>query len=89
MRIGLLVYKGCVTSGLFAFAEFLQVANKRAGQSKFDIIWCGLDHQTVDITAGSRAPVATLKVQASLKDSDLDVLLVPGFWTSHPRDIEK
>jgi hypothetical protein len=35
MKIGLLIYPGCVISGLLAFAELMEVANKRAGKTIF------------------------------------------------------
>lgn len=52
MKIGLLVYPGCVVYGLFAFAELLEVANKRAGKSLFSILWLGVDDKGVVITTG-------------------------------------
>jgi len=89
MNVGLLVYPGCVASGLFAFAELLEVANKRAGSVHFNLLWLGIDNQDVAISTGGNKPVTTINVDGSLKDSNIDALLVPGFWTSRQRHVEK
>jgi len=87
MKIGLLVYPGCVISGLFAFAELLEVANKRAGKNLFDTQWLGIDDQDVAITTGTKTPVTTIKVDNSLLNASIDALLIPGFWTNDPSHV--
>jgi len=89
MKIGLLVYPGCVASGLFAFAELLEVANKRAGLSLFTTHWLGVDDKDVAITVGNKTPVTTIEVEGALLDTDIDALLIPGFWTNNPRHVER
>lgn len=89
MKIGLLVYPGCVVSGLFAFAELLEVANKRAGKILFDTHWLGIDGKEVEISTGSKMPVTTIKVEGTLLNTPIDALLIPGFWTSHQRHVER
>jgi transcriptional regulator GlxA family with amidase domain len=89
MKIGLLVYPGCVVSGLFAFAELLEVANKRAGKTLFDTHWLGIDGKEVEISTGSKMPVTTIKVEGTLLNTPIDALLIPGFWTSHQRHVEQ
>lgn len=84
MKIGLLIYPGCVVSGLFAFAELLEVANKRAGKQLFTSQWIGVDDEDVAITTGSKTPVMTMKVEGSLSNASIDALLIPGFWTNNP-----
>jgi transcriptional regulator GlxA family with amidase domain len=79
MKIGLLIYPGCVVSGLFAFAEMLEVANKRAGKTFFTTQWLGIDDKDVAITTGSKTTVMTMKVEGSLLDTSIDALLIPGF----------
>jgi len=87
MKIGLLVYPGCVISGLFAFAEMLEVANKRAGKPLFTTQWVGVDENDVAITTGNKTPVTTIKVEGTLLSTTNDALLIPGFWTSQPRQV--
>jgi len=89
MKIGLLVYPGCVISGLFAFAELLEVANKRAGKRLFEALWIGIDEQDVSVTTGNKTPVTTLKVQGSLLSTPLDAVLIPGFWTNNRSHVER
>jgi len=89
MNIGLLIYPGCVVSGLFAFAELLEVANKRAGKPLFTTQWVGVDGKDVAITTGSKTPVMTMKVEGTLLNTAIDALLIPGFWTNHPRHVER
>lgn len=89
MKIGLLVYPGCVVSGLFAFAELLAVANKRAGKMLFDTQWLGIDGKDVEISTGSKTPVTSIKVEGTLLNTPIDALLIPGFWTSHQRHVEQ
>jgi len=89
MKIGLLVYPGCVASGLFAFAELLEVANKRAGLSLFTTYWLGVDDKDVAITVGNKTPVTTIEVEGALLNTDIDALLIPGFWTNNPRHVER
>lgn len=88
MKIGLLIYPGCVVSGLFAFAEIVEVANKRAGKPVFSTHWVSVDGKEVAITTGSKTPVMTMKVEGALLDASVDALLIPGFWTHHQRDVE-
>ena len=89
IKIGLLVYPGCVVSGLFAFAELLEVANKRAGKTLFTTQWLGVDSKDVAISTGSKTPVTTMKVEGTLSNTSIDALLVPGFWTNHQRHVER
>lgn len=88
MKIGLLIYPGCVVSGLFAFAEILEVANRRAGKPVFSTHWVSVDGKEVAITTGSKTPVMTMKVEGALSATSLDALLIPGFWTHNQRDVE-
>lgn len=82
MKIALLIYKGCVSSGVFAFAELLHTANKRAGDEKFNVHWCSVDGQPVGITAGGGSPVTDIKPDQALHKGIYDAVLVPGFWTT-------
>jgi transcriptional regulator GlxA family with amidase domain len=88
MKIGLLIYPGCVVSGLFAFAELLEAANKRAGKNFFTIHWLGVDGKDVAISTGSKKPIMTMKVEGALSNTSIDALLIPGFWTNNPRHVE-
>ncbi len=88
MKIGLLVYPGCVASGLFAFAEMLEVANKRAGKKVFTLQWTGIDDKPVAISTGSEKPAFTMTPETTLQDHSLDAVLIPGFWTNNQDHID-
>lgn len=57
MRIGLLLYPGCMPAGLFAFADLLHAASRRAGRPMFETVYVGLSGDTVDCAHGLRLPV--------------------------------
>ncbi|MEP1895023.1 MAG: helix-turn-helix domain-containing protein [Alloalcanivorax venustensis] len=83
MRIGLLLYPGCLSAGLFAVADLLQAANQRQGGRVFDWRW---------VSAASRAegdPTMAdhgQRLQAEpLGAQPLDVLVVPGAWRDATR----
>ena len=89
MKIGLLAYSGCVASGLFAFAELLEVANKRSGKRYFETKWIGVDQEDVPISTGGKKPVTNIKVEGTLLDNELDAILIPGFWTNNQQHVEQ
>jgi len=89
MDIGLLVYPGCVVSGLFAFSELLEVANKRAGHAEFNVIWVGQDRHNVSVSAGCKKVLTTIQVERALLDDPLDALVIPGFWTNHRQHVDR
>jgi transcriptional regulator GlxA family with amidase domain len=75
-RIGLLLYPGCMPAGLFAFADLLHAANRRAGRHLFDTVLVAASEDPVPCAHGLRLPA-----QCRLDAADIDALLVPGFWT--------
>ncbi|MCC2954699.1 helix-turn-helix domain-containing protein [Massilia sp. IC2-477] len=75
LRIGLLLYPGCMPAGLLAFADLLHAANILAGRAQFETLFVGVDAGHVDCAHGLR-----LEAQAPLAAAGLDALLVPGFW---------
>ncbi len=85
MHIGLALYPGCIPSGLFAFAELLEIANIRSGEHRFSISWAGVDSQPVPISMTEPSNnTATTPLQIipdrHLTDSALDAILLPGMW---------
>lgn len=88
MKIGLLVYPECVSSGIFAFAELLDVANKRLGKKVFDVSWIGVDLKEVPISIGGHSIVSIIKVSGTILSRPLDAILIPGFWTNYQQHVE-
>lgn len=90
MHIGLAVYPHCIPSGLFAFAELLEVANQLMGQRYFSTCWVAADQHPVDVHAGSQyGPVLSITPQHELSSSQLDALLVPGMWVTSQSQLEQ
>lgn len=75
LKIGLLLYPGCMPAGLFAFADLLTAANRRAGELRFELCWVALDREAVDCAQGMR-----LNPQSPLAEAQCDAVLVPGLW---------
>ena len=88
MKIGLVVYPGCMASGLFAFAELLEVSNQRSGKKHFDYQWAAVDLAPITLSLGRGAASVVLTPQVSLLDDELDAVLLPGFWSDSPANSE-
>lgn len=76
LRVGLLLYPGCMPAGLLAFADLLHAANRRAGARLFETHYVALEDGPVDCAHGLRLP-AQGRLAAGLPDA----VLVPGFWS--------
>lgn len=83
LRVGLLLYPGCVASGLLATADLLAATNLRAGARRFDVQWVGLQEGDV-VTAHE------LRMRASqgVASAACDVVVVPGFWAHSVTQID-
>ena len=85
MKIGLLLYPGCMPSGLIAFTELLTATNLRLGKSLFEFVWISQGGNPVE-SNGLRFDTN------SLDHSEFDALLIPGSWRdreslSNPKDV--
>ena len=83
LRIGLLLYPGCMPAGLLAFADMLHAANRRTGRRLFEL----------HVVAERRGEVAcahrlVLHADRGLAELPLDAVLIPGFWAETPEHIE-
>lgn len=82
LRIGLLLYPGCMPAGLFAFADLLHAANRRGGRRLYETTfvsaqpWTATGPHGTPVRAQDRLPFAG------------DALLVPGFWAESQADVE-
>jgi transcriptional regulator GlxA family with amidase domain len=84
LRIGLLLYPGCMPAGLFAFADLLHGANRRAGQLLFDTQFIAHGQTEVECARG-----VWLRTSSLADPTELDALLVPGFWAESPQQVEE
>lgn len=74
MNIGLLLYPGCMPSGLLAFSELLLAANLRAGKTAFEFTWLSENGGAVTCANGLELPTT------KLDDVTIGGLLIPGAW---------
>jgi len=84
LRIGLLLYPGCIPSGLLSFADLLYAANRRASQTLFETLFVALQAGPVACAGG-----VSLQVSQALSEVDVDALLIAGFWAESSRQVEK
>lgn len=82
LRIGLLLYPGCMPAGLFAFADLLHGANRRAGQALFETVFVAHRAGPVECAHGQ-----ALTATAAVGSAELDAVLVAGFWAESPRHV--
>ena len=83
LRLGLLLYPGCMPAGLFATADMARAANLRVQRTAIQTVWVGSDLQAVPTWQGpALAPTQTLA------GADVDAVLVPGLWLSSADGLE-
>ncbi|WLQ13567.1 helix-turn-helix domain-containing protein [Hahella aquimaris] len=74
MNIGLLLYPGCIASGLLALADIFKAVNLRLHKPQFEVNWLTLSGEMFEV--GNGVSIATNK----LSDANLGALVVPGAW---------
>jgi transcriptional regulator GlxA family with amidase domain len=82
LRVGLLLFPGCMPAGLFAFADLLHAANRRSGRVLFEATYVALQSGPVTCAHG-----ISLQAQAALGSCELDAVLVPGFWAESAEQV--
>jgi len=92
MKIGLTLYSGCMASGLFSFAELLEVANRVSGKPVFETYWVG--EQNSVGTPSELSPAIfrqEMEIQPhyQVSDLDLDAVLLPGMWISSAKELQE
>jgi transcriptional regulator GlxA family with amidase domain len=83
MKIGLLIYPGCMPAGLFAAADIFQAINRRMGKPVFEPLWITTGNERVNLSGGS-----ALVMDYSLTDL-CEAYLIPGFWAETATDIDR
>jgi transcriptional regulator GlxA family with amidase domain len=76
IRIGLLIYPGCMPSGLLAMADMVQAANQRVGGTAFLTCLVALEAAPVRCAHGHQLVPA-----GTLAEAAFDALLLPPCWT--------
>ena len=92
MKIGLVVYSGCMASGLFSFAELLEVANRVSRKQVFETYWVGeQDIVGTPSKTTQTAPVQAMRITPKYQITDLELhaLLLPGMWINSVNQLRK
>ncbi|MEO4013179.1 MULTISPECIES: GlxA family transcriptional regulator [Pseudomonas] len=84
LRVGLLLYPQCMPAGLLSFADLLHATNRRTGREIFETCYVALQAGPVEC-----ANDVTLQAKYTLANSELDAILVPGFWAESAEQVEK
>jgi len=84
LRIGLLLFPGCMPAGLLAFADLLHAANRRAGRPLFETVYTALRSGPTRC-----AHDLVLNAQQALGGGRLDAVLIPGFWAESSAQVEQ
>lgn len=82
LRVGLLLYGECMPAGLFAFADLLHAANRRAGKRIFETVFLAAESGVVQC-----AHDQPLVASGAVERTECDAILVPGFWAESPQQI--
>ena len=83
LRVGLLLFPGCMPAGLFAFSDMLHAANRRANRMLFETHYVALRAGAIECAQG-----VSLHVAKSLDHANLDAILLPGFWAESAQQVE-
>lgn len=82
IKLGLVVFQGCLPAGLFAIADLLRAVNRRAGRRVFETVWIGASEERVRVPGG---PVLELGHPLG---EQCDAYLLPGFWAESAHEID-
>lgn len=84
LRVGLLLFPGCMPAGLLAFADLLHAANRRSGLTLFETRYVALQRGTIECAHG-----LMLEATDAISDSVPEAILVPGFWAESTQHVDK
>lgn len=77
LRLGLVLYPGCMPAGLFAAADMVRACNLRAGNERVAIHWVAAESGPMAVENGPPIQAASL-----MNETHLDALLLPGHWAT-------
>lgn len=83
LRLGFVLYEGCMPAGLFAAADMVRACNLRNGRARIETSWVGLDLAPVH---AAQAPA--LKPERTLDQAECDAWLVPGAWLTGSDELD-
>jgi len=75
LRLGLVLFPGCMPAGLFAASDMVRACNLRAGQVRMTVSWVGTGLGDVPTHHGP-----DLRAQSTVAAGGCDAWLLPGLW---------
>ncbi len=88
MDIGIILYEGCIPSGCFAFADKLEIANRRLGKPLFKVHWLAPVPGEHNFQLNHTTPTIRMELE-DLDRTKVDGLLIPGMWVTSPAELEQ
>lgn len=82
LRIGLLLYAECMPAGLFAFADIIHAANRRARMPLFEVHFVAEQSGVIECAHGQ-----SLLAHESIRSAKVDAILLPGFWAESAEQV--
>ncbi len=83
LRIGLLLFPGCMPAGLLAFADMLHATNRRTGRLLFETYFVAEQRGSIACAHG-----LVLTANHRLTELALDAILIPGFWAESAQQVD-
>lgn len=83
LRIGLVLFPGCMPAGLMAFSDMLHAANRRSGKALFEVHYVGAQSGAVECAHG-----VLLTATQGIAELAPDAILIPGFWAESAQQAE-
>ncbi|WP_374674853.1 helix-turn-helix domain-containing protein [Ideonella sp.] len=84
LRLGLVLFPGCMPAGLFATADLVRACALRHGRARLSTTWVAVDGAEVGTHDGP-----ALRPQERLATARCDALLLPGLWLDSPAALER
>ncbi len=75
LRLGLVLFPGCMPAGLFAASDMVRACNLRAGRVQVTVSWVGTGLDNVPTHHGPN-----LRAQSTVAAGACDAWLLPGLW---------
>src|SRR3954451_15511289 len=83
LRLGLVLFPGCMPAGLFVTADLVRACNLRLGNDIVRTSWIGVDLQPVPTRHGP-----SLQPEQVIAGAGCDALLVPGLWATSAEQLQ-
>jgi transcriptional regulator GlxA family with amidase domain len=81
--LGLVLFPGCMPAGLFATSDLVRACNLRAGQTRMNVKWVGVEPGVVPTHRGP-----AVQAETSFFEAKCDAWLLPGLWVASATELD-